>query len=66
MTGEECDDGNRKDLDGRSHDMLIEDGYICDGKSPTTCDILGNGKLTKEIGEECDDGNLIGGDGCNP
>ncbi len=45
--------------------MLIEEGWLCDGRSPTVCDAWGNGRLTREIGEECDDGNLIDGDGCS-
>ena len=63
--GEECDDGNLEDGDGCSHDMLIEEGWLCDGLSPTTCDAHGNGNLTMEIGEECDDGNLEDGVGCS-
>ncbi|MBM65567.1 MAG: hypothetical protein CMH55_04955 [Myxococcales bacterium] len=49
--GEECDDGNRRNLDGCSARCRIELGAVC-----------GDGAV--EDDEECDDGNSTNGDGC--
>ena len=49
--GEECDDGNRADLDG------------CDSACRVESASCGNGAI--EPPEECDDGNRFGGDGCD-
>jgi large repetitive protein len=38
-----CDDGNFADGDGCSGTCTVESGYICDGASPTTCSLCGNG-----------------------
>jgi cysteine-rich repeat protein len=49
--GEKCDDGNRVDGDGCSHDCLSDE----------TC---GNGVLDPAVGEQCDDGNTLNADAC--
>ena len=54
-TGETCDDGNRDDCDGCSHDCQAEVGLGC-----------GDGVAYPACGETCDDGNVIVGDGCTP
>lgn len=55
--GEECDDGNLKDLDGCDKMCLLENNQT------TNIRVCGNGIL--ENGEECDDGNLHDLDGCD-
>ena len=50
-SSEECDDGNRRNLDGCSARCRIELGAVC-------------GDGTVEDDEECDDGNSTNGDGC--
>ena len=52
-TGETCDDGNRDDCDGCSHDCQAEIGLGC-----------GDGVAYPACGETCDDGNATAGDGC--
>ncbi|PIQ76459.1 hypothetical protein COU78_06670 [Candidatus Peregrinibacteria bacterium CG10_big_fil_rev_8_21_14_0_10_49_24] len=53
-TGEQCDDGNRKDDDGCSKDCVLEEGTV-----------LSCGDGIASEAEECDDGNNTGGDGCS-
>jgi len=64
-SGEGCDDGNLRSLDGCSENCGVEDGFQCvDSPSrciPTTC---GDGML--EGTEGCDDGNATPLDGCSP
>lgn len=49
--GEQCDDGNRNNLDGCSN--------TC--RTPA----CGDGAVQPSLGEECDDGNTVANDGCS-
>jgi cysteine-rich repeat protein len=66
--GEACDDGNEEAGDGCDAACTTEDGWECDGASPTVClEVCGDGQL---VGDEagaggCDDGNTAAGDGCD-
>ncbi len=71
---EQCDDKNTNNGDGCDDSCEIEDGWECDGGSPTQCfqipacgdgDLLvvENGDLL--VDEECDDKNTNNGDGCS-
>jgi cysteine-rich repeat protein len=51
--GEECDDGNLRDLDGCSRLCRFESGFC------------GNGRLETALNEQCDDGNTVADDGCS-
>lgn len=64
LTPETCDDGNKSNGDGCSSTCIIEAGFTCNGKQPTTCiERCGNGGVSAK--ESCDDGNQVSGDGCN-
>lgn len=60
LTGEACDDGNRRAGDGCDAACALEAGWVCD---PACAPLCGDGRLRG--GEVCDDGNLVAGDGCS-
>ena len=64
-TGEQCDDGNARSLDGCSSSCRIEPGFACSTvNAPCTFSpSCGDGFL--ESGEACDDANHVSGDGCS-
>ncbi len=57
--GEACDDGNSDLLDGCDSNCQIEEGWECDGQSPSTCSEFCGDSLV--VGSEhCDETNLQG------
>jgi cysteine-rich repeat protein len=55
-----CDDGNKIDGDGCSHECTAECGFAC---GDTCVSLCGDGLRATQ--EECDDGNTVDGDGCS-
>jgi cysteine-rich repeat protein len=63
---EQCDDGNRDDLDGCDRNCQMERGFSCAGElgGQSLCHtVCGDGRLAGN--ETCDDGNLHALDGCS-
>jgi cysteine-rich repeat protein len=56
-SGEPCDDGNQTDGDGCHADCTIEEGFLCDGSSPSICTPV-CGDLEVVGDETCDGENL--------
>lgn len=64
-SGEGCDDGNLRELDGCSPNCGVEDGFQCVG-TPSRCTATTCGDGMLEGTEGCDDGNNTALDGCSP
>jgi cysteine-rich repeat protein len=60
---EQCDDGNRLEMDGCDPRCNQEPGWICSNGEPTRCTRCGDGGLSGNEG--CDDGNTWNDDGCS-
>lgn len=61
--GEQCDDGNVVDGDGRSPSCAIDPGWTCTGEPSACAPICGDGVV---VGlEACDDSNTENGDCCS-
>jgi len=58
-TGEPCDDGNELDGDGCDSACVIEEGFYCEGGSPSDCGPV-CGDLSVVGDETCDGENLDG------